>query len=132
MSKPVFCATCGAECIPSGCTTGYGQDKRGRKYCFACCAKLDSAQMVRDGRATLYLTRKDGAWTISNWPGSLAFPALNVRIGAHNIARTRRDARFIGPDGFVWTAVSYGEWTDIAHCKRTASRATLAGNVVQP
>ena len=128
----VHCKRCGAQCVPQGCTTGYGENAKGDKLCFACCADDDRASMIKDGRWTGYLTRKDGAWTVSNWPESLTFPTTGVKVGTHNIARTRRDAWFAGPDGFAWHAVSYGEWSDIAHCRRTRERIkSRPGSAVQ-
>jgi hypothetical protein len=74
--------------------------------------------MERTGRATLYLTTKpDGAAEITNWPGSLRFTGRYTK-GAHNIARTRYDVWFYGPDKTAWYGVQYGENTQIAHCRR--------------
>ena len=118
--EKVFCATCGAECIPEGCTTGYGQDRKGRKHCFACCADRERASMVETGRAVLYLSVSGRE--VRDWAGQLRFSAM-IKRGAHNIARTRRDAWFTGPDGYVWHGVQYGEWSEIVHCKRTKTPA---------
>lgn len=141
--------TCGhAPSAHSSITTGYGKDSRGRTYCYACCAKRDVARMVETGRATLYLcsveippegsvpggfASRDGPalipseratlrrWYIKNWPGSLSFPVSFMRTGRHNIAGRRYDAWFTGPDGKHWHAVTYGDMTQIAHCKRIKS-----------
>src|SRR3990167_8673081 len=99
-------------------TTGYGTDKDGKKHCYACCADNDRKAMIADGRATLYLIGKPGEHEITNWPGSLRFNPFRVRKGRHNMARTRYDAWFTGPDGKKWHGVQYGENTQIAHCKR--------------
>lgn len=105
---------CGHEPSPHlSFTTGYGVDRSGRKHCYECCAKRDVADMVSTGRATLYLSNGE----VSNWPGSLKFRA-HVRKGRHNIARTRYDAWFTGPDGKQWHGVQYGDNTQICHCKR--------------
>ena len=118
---------CGHAASPhSSITTGYGVDRDGKKYCYACCAERDVASMKEHGDATMYLTKEDNPHApghkrhvITNWPGSLRFVPWHVRVGHHNIARTRYDAWFTGPDGFVWHAVQYGDNTQIAHCKRT-------------
>jgi hypothetical protein len=124
--KTVHCSKCKAVCVPTGCTTGYGYTASGRKLCFACCAERDKADMVRTGRTTLYLTHemrpenptaKHG--TVGNWPGSLVFHAT-VKKGRHNIASTRYDVWFVGPDGRDWHGVQYGENTQLCHCKRVA------------
>jgi hypothetical protein len=101
-------------------TTGYGQDSEGKRYCYACCAQRDRENMIRDGRITLYLTREDnGSWWVGNWPGSAKFKVGSYRKGGHNIARTRHDVWFMGPDGKEWHGVQYGENTQICHCKRS-------------
>lgn len=106
---------CGHAPSPhSDLTTGYGTDRDGKTHCYACCAETDRKAMIETGRATLYLTGKE----LTNWPGSLRFPAGYVRKGRHNIARVRYDAWFTGPDGKPWHAVQYGDSTQIAHCKR--------------
>lgn len=119
------CETCGAECIPQGCTTGYGTDKEGRKHCFKCCATLDRAEMQQTGRFTGYLTFDGDAWSVSNWPGSLRYVCTGARKSAHNIGRIRIDAWFVGPDGHVWHAVNIGD-SQIARCRRTRKIAEAA------
>ena len=110
--------------------TGYATLKNNHKVCYACVAERDKKDMIQTGRAILYLSEvkepKFGGvnnvtggrhWKISNWPGTLSFPAY-VSTGRHNIARTRYDARFTGPDGKKWWGVQYGENTQIIRCKR--------------
>jgi hypothetical protein len=104
-------------------TTGYGKDANGKTFCYACCAKNDKAQMIRDGRATLYLTaeKETNRFAVTNWPGSLSFPVGSIKTGRHNIARTVTTAYFSGPDGKTWSARQYGDMSDLAHCRRLAS-----------
>jgi hypothetical protein len=106
----------------SGCGTGYGQDKHGKRYCYACCAERDKRSMRETGRAVLYLTTKPdlggdyGNAEITNWPGSLKLTG-RYHKGSHNIARTRYDVWFKF-EGQNWWGVTYGEDTQICHCKR--------------
>lgn len=124
--KTFYCARC-KEHKPTtpGPTTGYGEDDKGRKFCFACCGVQDREVMVKDGRATLYLTSRGvdcdrfTFYTVTNWPGTLEFDAGFGRHGRHNIAGTRTDVWFNGPDGHVWHGVTYGDNTQLCHCKRT-------------
>ena len=95
-------------------TTGYGTDSDGKTACYACCAEKDKERMIQTGRAVLYLSNRK----ITNWPGSLSFDVSHISKGRHNIARTRYDAWFTGPDGKNWHAVQYGDMTQIAHCRR--------------
>lgn len=108
----------------SSFSTGYGTGHDGRTRCFACCADSDKAAMVETGRATLYLARKyPGKYHVANWTGSLSFDVLGgtPSKGRHNIARVQYSARFVGPDGATWSARSYGDNNEIAHCRRLAS-----------
>lgn len=99
--------------------TGYGyiDDK---PVCYECCGAADRASMLETGRATLYLTRTDGAYSVTNWPGTMRL-AAGVKVGRHNIAGRRYDAWFTGPDGKPWHGVTYGDNTQICHCKRLKS-----------
>lgn len=121
----------------SECTTGYGTDREGKTYCYACCAERDKADMIETGRATLYLTMPDnhptkpgnmwgyhyaepipGDCTVSNWPGSLKLKTHCARVGGHNMTGKRYDVWFTGPDGANWHGVQYGDNTQICHCRR--------------
>ncbi|MFA4973549.1 MAG: hypothetical protein WC683_13125 [bacterium] len=73
--------------VPEGSvTTGYGVDKEGRKVCFSCCAEHDKATMAEGQDPVLYLTEQKSPEgngflrraEVSNWPGSLKFPAVVV------------------------------------------------------
>jgi hypothetical protein len=98
--------------------------------------------MQEHGRITLYLTfdkalarwHHDGGWNgknspvtgkaspwqVTNWPGSLRFNAF-VRRGRHNLAGTRYDLWFTGPENTLWHGVQYGDQTQVCHCKRLKS-----------
>lgn len=121
---------------------GYGVDRTtGRTLCYACCGELDRQQMITEGRITLYLsgTKCWNGWgtppddpelmKITNWPGTLRFVIAGptaVHKGRHNIARTRTDVWFRGPDSSghntaTWHGVQYGDNTQLIHCKRVKS-----------
>lgn len=120
MGGAVTCDRCGGPCEPRGGASGYGVDAEGRTYCYPCCAKRERERMTSDGRATLYLSRTaDNVWTVTDWPGELRFAVRAVRRGRHNLAGTRTDAWFAGPDGHLWHAVQYGDDNQIARCRRT-------------
>ena len=98
------------------CTTGYGLNPiDGKRSCYKCCAAIDATYMKEKGRIALYLTESG----VTNWPGSLSFPVLARTKGGHNIAQSRYDVWFRGPDNFIWHGVQYGENTQICHCRRT-------------
>ena len=95
-------------------TRGYGTTADGKRHCYTCCADQDRSAMVRDGKIVLYLTEKG----VTNWPGSLVFPVVHKRKGRHNMAGTRYDVWFTGPEGRNWHGVQYGENTQLCHCRR--------------
>lgn len=112
--------------------TGYAQCRDG-VICYQCCAVRDSAEMTTTGKSNrvgLYLSKDArGKWHVGNWPSTLQFPLhanASPRKSWHNIARARYDVWFVGPDGFVWHGVQYGENTQIVHCARTQQRYTVA------
>ncbi len=114
-------------------TTGYGTDDKGKTFCYDCCAKNDRQNMVNTGKATLYLVKRENPnhatvgmvnrsahkWYVTNWPSSLEFQCTGITKGRHNMAGSRYDCWFCGPDGFVWHGYQIGENTQICHCKRT-------------
>jgi hypothetical protein len=111
-------------------TTGYGRDENGRTFCYDCAATRERDAMIETGNATLYLVKtadmsralgapRPTGYEVTDWPGGLRFTVTALHTGRHNIARTRIDAYFAGPDGYVWHGVQYGANTQIIHCKRT-------------
>lgn len=110
--------------------TGYAIADGGRKICYGCCAEVDLARMRETGKATLYLTMApdfDGPGnvppigypvaSVSNWPGTLRYPVYRVRKGRHNMAGVRYDFAF-EVKGTPWVGVTYGDNTQIAHCRK--------------
>lgn len=130
-STAVICDRCGAECVPSKVTTGFGETEDGKCYCFKCCGELDKADMIETGKATLYLVKRDGApvrerghyvgpdYEVTNWPGTLRLPVHGIRTGRHNRAGRTYMVAFRGPDGYLWRGTQYGDNTQICRCKRT-------------
>ena len=135
---PTICRDCGATIPPTlpghigG--TGYARDGEGRAVCYACCGLEDQAHIRANDRITLYLVQKadaptrargvlsPGDWEVTNWPGSLRIPVSYIGRGAHNMARTRLDVNFTGPDGAQWHGVQYGNNSQVCHCRRLKVR----------
>ena len=123
--------TCGhAPSEHSSFATGYGSDNDGNTYCYDCCADRERASMTETGSATLCLVESpnpkkigsDGTMPdveITDWAGKLRFRPGTMRKGQHNMARTRTDVWFRGPDGREWHGVQYGENSQVLHCKRS-------------
>lgn len=115
------CAICNQLVTHSdNLTTGYGLDDQDRKVCYACCGNRDREQMIKSGKATLYLiTENDGPFRVCNWPNSLSFDIHQIKNSHHNLAGRRYDVWFVGPDGWIWHGITCGDNTQICHCKRT-------------
>lgn len=112
---------CGHHATPTEHTTGYGTTPDGRRHCYECIATMDKNRMIWDGKITLYFVKRDEKHFVTNWPGSLEFPVLNVKTSFHNMAgrNGRTDFWFKGPDGKTWHGYQIGQYNQIAHCKRT-------------
>lgn len=108
------------------CGTGYGLDTQDNRSCYACCARQDIADMREHGAITLYLTGDRSR--VTNWPGSLSFPVLDVVKHAHGggFGAQRTDCDFIGPDGMLWHGVNRGDM-DILRCKRVKNQPEWTG-----
>lgn len=124
------CGDCGCvKPVQTSGGTGYGYFERGdnaKPICYECCGKRELASMIETGKATLYMTIERGAsynkCKVTDWPGQLSFVGA-YSVGRHNIAGKRYDVEFTGPDGFKWHGVTYGDNTQICHCKRTKRKA---------
>ena len=126
MLARAVCDTCGQACISNGGGTGYGIDRdTGDHICYRCCGIADAESMARDGQVCLYLTNNE----VTNWPGSLRFSVWGPTRGSHNIASSRYDVWFIGPQGEAWWGVQYGERTQLCHCKRLKAGGEAARDV---
>ena len=143
-NKVATCTRCSKDIFssPESISTGYGIDKDNNKICYDCCAELDKEQMRQDGKITLYLTCEPAhyervavegrtrpyrlcAGTVSNWCGTLQFKC-HTRTGKHNIAGVRYDCWFVF-EGYYWHGVTYGDNTQLCHCKRTKDKPTAPG-----
>lgn len=134
LEYPVTCSVCGKQIEKpkdGECGTGYGVDDKDQPVCYECCGTADLQRMIDTGRNTMYLTLgylggskiiDRTACKITNWPGTLSYTPISIVKGRHNMAGVRYDAWFVGPDGFVWHGVQYGNNTQIIHCKRTKER----------
>lgn len=107
----------------------YGLRGNDEKICYKCCAELDKEYMRKNGKITLYLTCEQVKRTrprkcrgeVTNWPGSLRF-SCHTRSGRHNIVGNRYDCWFVF-EGYEWHGVTYGDNTQICHCKKTKVKA---------
>lgn len=116
------CARCGGPFFrhASDMSTGYGRrPSDGARICVACCGDTDRADMVRDGKIYLYLTKSDGEWAVTNWPGTLKFRPYYVTKYRHPFAHgAGHIAYFTGPDGKRWSARNASPNHEIALCRR--------------
>lgn len=129
--KTFTCADC-KQTLPvqTNGGTGYATIADGSKVCYACCGERNKKDMIETGKATLYLSAvrcsyalPNQKWNtllarVSNWPSTLEFKVSANKAGRHNMAGTRYDVWFTGPDGREWHGVTYGDNTQICHCRR--------------
>lgn len=99
-------------------TTGYGLTDGGEKHCFACCALDDQEYMDVHKKITLYLTKRDHEWYVTNWPGSLEYRVSSIHTGKHNLCGKRYDVHFKDYKGKWWHGTQYGDNTQLCHCQR--------------
>lgn len=110
------CHFCGEETVSVGI-------HEGKDVCYPCCGKLEWKLMQDTGKATLYLVGLTVKYaSVQNWCNTLSFKVDRVRHGRHNIAGTRTDVWFRDKSGTPWWGVSYGENTQIVHCRRLKSK----------
>ena len=112
------CDRCGVCHVYRSWVTGYGSNSAGEKICYECCGELDRELMREKGKITLYLVSEFSRWFVTNLPNTLRFRVKKFHIGKHNIARTRHDVWFTDHEGNRWWGVSYGEDSQLCHCKR--------------
>lgn len=79
-------------------------------------------EATNEGQALRDAARTTAVWSVTDWPGKLSFPVTSISKGRHNMARTRYDVTFIGPDGKPWRGTQYGENTQICHCRRIGGK----------
>ncbi len=109
------CSNCGKEKQnDSTFTTGYGTDKDGNKHCYDCCGEMDRKEMETASKFILYLNSKE--MSLGNWCGTFKIKLHHIRTGMHNIAGKRYDYWFKYA-GKNWHGTTYGDFTQIAHCK---------------
>lgn len=102
---------------------GYGTLKENgveKKVCYKCMGAIEKREIgaKKPGdRWTLYLGKKDGKYSVSNWPGSLKYPVRSYSTGRHNMGGTRIDVWFQDHKGRWWHGFQVGDYTDLVHCR---------------
>ncbi len=123
MKHEFYCSVCKKQKThESDHTTGYAIGENEEKICFECCGYEDKANMILNGRNTLYFSYEGSLgknMTVSNWPGTFKRHVHTWSMGRHNWGLHRYDVWFDGPDGFIWHGVTIGDHTQLCHCKRT-------------
>src|SRR5262245_24760848 len=80
--------------------------------CYGCAPRLTREYMTVDGdngRVHLFLgDAPNDQLYVTNSKKTLIFPVTRFKLGRHNLAGTRTDLWFNGPDGREWHGVVYG------------------------
>lgn len=131
MTTMETCKFCSAEFKPVGCGIGYATiltpDNSEIKICYQCCAIEDKRAMRERGEHCLYLVECNKSdiiqerYMLTNWPNTLKLPLIGMRIGRHNMARTRIDVWFVF-EGYIWHGVQWGECSQLCRVKQTKER----------
>lgn len=79
-------------------------------------------EATNEGQALRDAARTTAVWSLTDWAGRLSFPVTSISKGRHNMAGTRYDVTFTGPDGKPWRGTQYGENTQICHCRRLGGK----------
>ena len=106
--------------------TGYVQfpDTK-EKMCYDCLGKRDVNTMFRGERCIMYFhmgnaSSREGVIEpakVTNWPRTVVFTPFEYTVSHHNIAGTRVDAWWTGPDGARWHGYSIGD-SELMRCNR--------------
>jgi hypothetical protein len=106
------CQSCHRE-LPVNKSGGTGYAIRGgKKICYECAGKKEMKEISNKapgGKHVFYLSKKDGKWIVSNWPGSYVYPVHSMKKGYHNIAGERVDVWFKDHNGHEWHGVQIGD-----------------------
>ncbi len=105
------------DCGHSG---DFGRTPEGTTLCYKCCAEREKRQMQETGKSCLYVSlEKEHRYIVTDWPGILKFQVIAHSVGKHNIAGSRLDVWFRGPDSYIWHGIQYGEFSELCYCTRT-------------
>lgn len=105
--------------------TGYARTRSGKKICYECAGKRETKEISKKSPGSkhlFYLTKKDGRYVVTNWPGSIKYTVTGVKTGRHNIAGTRTDVWFKDHDGNEWHGVQMGEYNQVLHATKIKRR----------
>lgn len=117
-----ICARCNKTLptlLEGQCTSNYGRNGE-LHYCLPCIGIMDEEEFINapvGAKKTLYLTIKEGEWSVTNWPGTFKRPCTAHSEGNHNIVGKRFDSWF-WVDGWKWHGVTFGTGTQIHHCTK--------------
>jgi hypothetical protein len=115
---------CGHKPSPHGpYTTGYAYNVTDDKtLCYDCAAKIEHQYMLDNNKTVLYLVRNTSElnpfYEVTDWPGKLRFRVRHMKTGRYNLARKAYHVWFTGPNNTNWHGVTYGDNTQLCHCKR--------------
>lgn len=108
-------------------TTGTARTSDGKEICWECAAKTELDDMINTGTVFMYLeVNNNRPKAVANWTGHNRLAISSWKRGGHNIAGSRTDFWFVGPDDFWWHGVQYGQLSGGYYCRcyRTKDRAT--------
>jgi hypothetical protein len=115
------CQSCHRELpVNRSGASGYAVTGSGRKICYECAGKKEEKEVGKKGsgeKHVFYLSKKDGKYSVINWPGTLRYTVTAVKSGRHNMAGTRTDVWFKDHLGREWHGTNIGD-NDLLRAKR--------------
>jgi hypothetical protein len=98
--EKVFCDCCGAECIPTGCATGYGETPDGRRLCFPCCDQSQRLEFSAADRFSAYVAG-DGK-TVTTWTGGKLARIVGMTRHRGGFGGEYVTVQAVAPNGARW------------------------------
>jgi hypothetical protein len=131
------CHDCSVKLEPTGISTGYAEDREGRRYCYDCAAKHELEQMESTGRGFVYVkaetikaTKRGRTFdmtahidALTTWPGKILSERVQITNEWRSNFGDRRIAFRAVINGKLWSGVYYADAGDYARIKRMKANA---------
>jgi hypothetical protein len=122
------CVDCGVTFKPEQYTTGFAEDREGKRYCYDCAAKHELADLEPTGRGFVYvkaddtITRQGKRLTkdiqaLTTWPGKVLTDEVYVTNQWHSNMGDRRVAFRAVINGKLWSGIYYADAGDYARIR---------------
>jgi hypothetical protein len=125
------CVDCGATFKPEKYTTGYAEDREGKRYCYDCAAKHELADLESTGRGFVYVNAQTVKATkrgrtfdmtthidaLTTWPGRILTERVQITNEWRSNFGDRRVAFRAVINGKLWSGIYYADAGDYARIR---------------